>query len=273
MASENNKRRRKGSKQPPVEIWGSFFDTPEAEDSHAQYIDDEPYGRFSWRRFLHRFSLWKLISTLVALGILAFIGSLIFLTWVPQDLSEIQGYKAITLQNGNTPTPDIPTLLKKAIAGKEAVTFTEEDINSYLSTSLKPPTQSGPPLSHPHGVGIRLFDDYAEIVINRTIGNTYNQTVSMYVTVKAGDAHHIRIEYNGGEKILDTFPRGGRLGILPLPEGYTLILLQPAMESLAKAYADIFDLIKSSRYSPVLGKGKITLYPPPAQITTPSQTT
>ena len=72
------------------------------------------------------------IIFLLTIAILAGISWLVYNSWQPQETSSLPGFR----QKDNA--PDIPKIVKQAVARDASVSFSEEDINRYLASSLQP---------------------------------------------------------------------------------------------------------------------------------------
>lgn len=266
MAATNHKRRSR-KKQETLELWGSLYDEaspaagilPEPADESDETLPAVPEARV-------RFNIWKAVASLLMFTTLAAIGLLVALTWVPQDLSDIQGYRS------SAAAADLPGLFRRGAEKHEEVVFTESEINAYLANTLKF-GQKGifTIVARPYGVGVRIHDGYAELVIDRLLGSQVHQTVSIYLTFtirETEDARQITLEYRGGDPILGRMPRGGKIGLVPVPERY-ILMMHPAIEGLKDAYDDFFSAIAKSGYLPQFvrdehgGDNRLILYPPP----------
>ncbi len=210
------------------------------------------------------FSLLGNLIFVFTISIILGIGWVVYQTWIPQNLSDLSGYRQADV------APNIPELLRQANKKNAALTLTENDVNRYLASTLKA-SQNGilSPLARPNGVGIRFHDNYMEIIIERRIGISTMQTVSMYVTVvqEAAGTSPLpvtRLEFCASVDKNNVVSRGGTLGRLVVPQGY-MIFLRPAFENLAQAYGDILDSIVDSGKIIRISKGRVDLLPPPQQ--------
>ena len=210
------------------------------------------------------FSLLGNLIFIFTLSIILGIGWVVYQTWLPQDLSDLPGYRQADV------APNIPELLRQANKKNAALTLTESDVNRYLASTLKA-SQNGilSPLARPNGVGIRFHDNYMEIIIERRIGISTLQTVSMYITIVqevAGNSSLpvTRLEFCDSAEKNNVVSRGGTLGRLVVPQGY-MIVLRPAFENLAHAYKDILDSIVDSGKIIRISEGRVDLLPLPQQ--------
>lgn len=266
MAATNHKRRSR-KKQETLELWGSLYDEAAPAPGVLPDPPDEDGGLLpSPAEAKPHFNVWKAVASLLMFLTLAAIGILVALTWVPQDLSDIQGYRSTSA------AADLPGLFRRGAERHEEVVFTERDINTYLSNTLKF-GQEGifTIVARPYGVGVRIHDGYVELVIDRLIGSQVHQTVSIYLTFtikEKEDTREISLEYRGGAPILGRMPRGGKIGLVPVPERY-ILMMHPAIEGLKETYDDFFTHIAQSGYLPQFvrdkhgGDNRLILYPPP----------
>lgn len=184
---------------------------------------------------------------LLTLSFILGIGWLVWQTWVPQDLTQLPGYRKAE------EAPDIPDLLHKADKSNSVLTFTESDVNRYLASTLKA-SQNGvlSPFARPSGVGIRFHDDFMEVILERHVLSDVKQTVSMFISIRQeekgpGQLPVTSIEFCEGGKKNHYVNWGGTLGSITVPQGY-MIFLRPAFENLATAYKDFLSsLIDSGR--------------------------
>lgn len=203
------------------------------------------------------FSLAKLVGRLIIFGILIGIGFLIFWAWSPQDISQIPG-----LQENKKVAPNIPDLLERAQNGNFPLILSEQDINLYLNQKLNA-VQTGPIgiLSRFVGVYVKGYDGYGEITFVREIGGTY-QTVSIYVRPSSQESLEgpmVVTEYEG-PRFLGLIPIGGKIGNLPLPQGYLHFLL-PGFESLAKTLEPELDLLLDAHRPLQIRPGELQIVP------------
>lgn len=208
-----------------------------------------------------RFNIIYFTMTVVTFAILLVGCFFVYLTWEPQDMSDIEGYRQADA------APDIPNLLYKASKQNSTLTLSEADINRYLAKTLKISQQGlSATVSRPHGVGIRLHDGFLEVILERQIFDRFTQTISMYLTIQTvideNSPHpQIRVDFSGGEPLSFNVLCGGKIGMVPVPQGY-MILLRPALENLAQCYSDFLTQLTDSGYSIVIKPHEIKLLPP-----------
>jgi hypothetical protein len=207
------------------------------------------------------FSLLGNFIFLITVALLVTIGWGVCLTWIPQDLASIPGYRQ------PEQAPDIPQLLRKSSRDDVALTLTEEDINRYIASTLKA-SQNGilAPIARPHGVAVRLHNNYMEVIIERRIGVNILQTISLYMMVIQEPSLNsplpkTRIEFTSNNTAHTPLHIGGKLGSLDVPQVYMYLTI-PAFENLASAYNDIIsDVIDTGRIIRI-SEGKVDLMPP-----------
>lgn len=254
MPPEYNKQRKKKRKPKGEYLSGSYY----GSDGPS---DDSLLRRSKEERIRPRFNFIYFTITIVTFAILLIGCFFVYLTWEPQDMSDIEGYRQADA------APDIPNLLYKASKQNSTLTLSEADINRYLAKTLKISQQGiSATVSRPHGVGIRLHDGFLEVVLERQIFDRFTQTISMYLTIQAiideNSPHpQIRVDFAGGEPLHLNVLCGGKIGKVPVPQGY-MILLRPALENLAQCYADFLTQLTDSGYSIVIKPHEIKLLPP-----------
>lgn len=200
----------------------------------------------------------RLIIFLVLLVVSIFI----YRAWTPQNVNTIPGYGSG--ERSHSTPQDIPALLLRAQEANYPLFLSEKDINLYLGDVLRA-KQSGPMgiLARYEGVAVRLYDGYAEVVIVRTLGGRgYRQTVSMYVSPESQETINgpIVVTEYAGPRLLGGFPMGGRIGKLPVPQGY-LLLIKPAFDSLAKALAPELDILLDPHRPIQIKRGELQIHP------------
>ena len=111
----------------------SLHDLPEHENIVEHFYDpEEQAGQEKPVREKTPFSLIGNLIFLFTIAILAAISWLIYSSWSPQNTADLPGFR----QKENA--PDIPKILKQAINRDASVSFSEEDINRYLASSVHP---------------------------------------------------------------------------------------------------------------------------------------
>ena len=111
----------------------SLRNLPEHENIVEHFYDPEDQGsREKPIREKTPFSLIGNLIFLLTIAILAAIAWLVYSSWCPQQTDDLPGFR----QRENA--PDIPRILKQAINRDASVSFSEEDINRYLASSIHP---------------------------------------------------------------------------------------------------------------------------------------
>ena len=239
----------------------SLRDLPEHENIVEHFYDPEDQGsREKPVREKTPFSLIGNLIFLLTIAILAAIAWLVYSSWCPQKTDDLPGFR----QRENA--PDIPRILKQAINRDASVSFSEEDINRYLASSIHPQQHGALAIfaTNP-AAGIRLHggkerpdgtigEGYMEIIIERYTGIDSRQTISLFLTpFQSLDPHNYmavqtRFEFYNDETLPGGIHVGGTIGSLSVPQGYMIFLL-PAFENLLQAYLPPYCLRKSARCS------------------------
>ncbi len=245
--------------------------TEPEELADSFYEDDEnPKKR---RHEKKPFSLVGNIIFIITIGILLLIGWAIYVTWQPQDTSNIPGFR------DKTNAPDIPKILQQAINRDISVSFSEEDINRYLAAHIQA-NQHGPAAifaTNP-AVGVRLHggkigddgsvgDGYMEIILERYTGVDSRHTISLYMTAtQTIDTNNYmsamtRFEFFNDEPLPGGIAVGGAIGKLPVPQGYMRFLL-PAYENLLDTCFPLIRMIEESGLGIHFEEGRVNFTPP-----------
>lgn len=191
---------------------------------------------------------------LFALTLLVFLITAIALSFLPQDLEDLEGRTAAA--EATAPSRNIKRVLENAEAQDLAVTLTEEEVNQWLATQLKG-SQEGLLKSQVsyRGVWVRLRKDVLEIIIEREAFNRIH-TVAMHVEfeqlLEEGDKMNTQVNI-----------QGGRLGQLPVPEGYILLVMSGYQE-IGRVLKEEVSALKSMLMGKAvleISEGKLTLTP------------
>jgi len=157
----------------------------------------------------------------------------------PQDLSDIHGYDPDRRPQSRL---DLKQSLQNSLDRAYPVTFTEDEINRWLLSTLQ--TKQGGLLAADvslDGVWVRLEDGRAEVVLERKLlGRRF--TVSMFLEVEQSETEQgsiTDVQFHGGAfHPYLPFPKcGGRFGRLPVPQGF-LHLVMPAFKNLAAVFPE-----------------------------------
>lgn len=268
----NKKRTHKPKEHNDSSLWGSLLrkDPVDEEEelplapAEGDEDEDEDAPQTGILGLLHRlwkkFNFWSTVATGLFLSFTAGLLLLLIQLWTPQDLSDIQGY------GDSAPARDLEALIRNANGGP--VTITEEELNRYLRETCRM-RQPGifSIITHCQGVAVRLHNGYAELIFDRVLGANVHQTTAVNLTfsqeLKLG-IPELHADMRGGEPLLGSMPNGGSIGHVPLPRRY-VIMLGPALDSLASCYPAIAELVAEHRYCPIMtanGKDRrITLIP------------
>lgn len=252
----------------------SLRDLPEHENIIEHFYDPEEQPKKEKTvREKTPFSLIGNLIFLITIGILAAISWLVYSSWQPQDTADLPGFR----QKENA--PDIPRILKQAINRDASVTFSEEDINRYLASSIHPRQHGAMAIfaTNP-AVGIRLHggterpdgtmgEGYMEIIIERYTGIDSRQTISLFLTpFQSMDPHNYMavqtsFEFYNDETLPGGIHVGGTIGRLTVPQGYMYFLLSP-FENLLQAYLPLIHMIEENGMGIHISDGRMDLTPP-----------
>ncbi len=220
----------------------------EAEEGETTDLPAEEEGglRGWWRRL----SIWSVMATLLYLVFTGGLAYMVMEMWIPQDMSDIAGY------DDRGPARDLTLALRNA--GGTEISFTEGEINRYLRDTCRM-RQNGifSLLAHEQGLGVRIHDGFAELVIDRLVSTNFHQTTAVYLSFARDHSlghPSLRIDFRGGAPILDSMPRGGSIGQVGIPQRY-MEMLRPALCTLAECYPEFVSLIQQYGYYPEFTQG------------------
>ncbi len=255
MASGENRKRNKKRTGGDRSLWGSLFRREdEAQEDFMRHTffrqpGEEEEPRFSpynalsmlWKKF----NFWTTTAILLFLTFTIMLLMLLVNMWIPQDLKDIEGY------TDNGTARDLSALIRNA-NGHE-ISFTEAELNRYLRDTCRL-RQTGifSIIAKCQGVGVRIHNGYAEIVIDRIIGANIHQTTTVHLTFSRKMEHgrpKLHVDFNGGEPLLGNMPRGGSIGSINVPQHH-IRMLKPALETLIACYPDIVEQIELYGYCP-----------------------
>lgn len=252
----------------------SLRDLPEHENIVEHFYDPEEQPKQEKTvREKTPFSLIGNLIFLLTIGVLAAISWLVYASWRPQEMESLPGFR----QKENA--PDIPKIIKQAISRDASVSFSEEDLNRYLASSVHPRQHGAMAIfaTNP-AVGIRLHggreqadgtmgEGCMEIIIERYTGIDSRQTISLFLTpFQSIDPHNYmavqtRFEFYNDETLPGGIHVGGTIGKLAVPQGYMIFLL-PAFENLLQAYLPLVHMIEESGMGIHISDGRLDLTPP-----------
>ncbi|MDB4408821.1 hypothetical protein N9165_02000 [Akkermansiaceae bacterium] len=186
----------------------------------------------------NRGSALKRLFLLVAFLLVVGMGFTVYLSFQPQDLDGISGYRS----DDRLENPiDIPARIEAAAKSRQPITLSERQINSWLAANLKV-KQEGKlaDVVDMKGVWIR-FDKVeggrAEIVIEREVRGIIH-TSSLYMRFerkkKENGAFTTTVRKDGG-RFLGAVLIGGRFGQLKVPQGF-ILFTQDAYKSLGALF-------------------------------------
>jgi hypothetical protein len=206
--------------------------------------------------FFHKFITLFLTITIVGLGVAAYYAT------QPQDLSDIKGYST----NGKVVgVKDVKTILRNSINRGFPVTLTEQEINTWLTSTLKTKQGGllGSQVSLDH-VWVRLLEGYAEVIMERKVFG-FPMTVSMFIKIGKVPGKHgmiTQVKLDGGPYLPDAPQplRGGHFGQLVVPQGF-LVLVLPAYAKLSALFTEEKNLGAQSMSDIKIQEGKMILNP------------
>lgn len=261
MAAAVNRKRKHKREAKDRSLWGFLFHPgAEGEDmmrgtlfSHTEEDeeeDEEEQGPLTLQGLLRRIrravNLWVIISAGLFLGFTALLLLLLVRMWIPQDLRDIAGYE------DNAAARDLAAIIRNA--NGEPVTITEAELNRYLRETCRM-RQTGifSIITHCQGVAARVHNGYLELVFDRIMGANMHQTTAVNLTFSQENqlgTPELKVEFQGGEPLFGSMPKGGSIGCIPIPQRHVM-MLKPAVESLLACYPDITEQIREHHYCPV----------------------
>ena len=190
------------------------------------------------------------LVTLAVLGLSA----AVYFTFEPQDLSDIEGYRP-----DSTTVPasgrNLEAVLKASLRNGMRATITEKEINDYLLQTLRL-DQQGPLKGYVslEGVWIRFQDGWAEVIIEREINVEQFQrrhTVAIHLEIEQllGEGGVMTsginpVGHNTGHLSRLTSPNAGRLGKVPVVEGY-LRVVDASFYNILNLFPEISETFKA----------------------------
>lgn len=199
---------------------------------------------------------------LAFLGATAGLGVALCFAILPQDLSDIGGYKSA---DGTSRPRDLKVVLKNSHDRGYPLTLTETEINQWLAQTVSGKQGGiwGGQVSLDQ-VLVRLEENVAEVILVRSIlGKQF--TVSMYLQIErmeGNDGPYTEVRPHG-EPFHPDFPKppkGGRIGRLSVPQGF-LLLVMPSYKNLAAAFPEEITMAFPDMVRIHLEKDQITLDP------------
>lgn len=262
MPGTSNKKRTKKRAEEETSLWGFLFNNDEQNQDitktaffghpgEEEETETPPAQRNILQEIWRRFNFWSILAISVFLLFTIMLVSAVLSMWTPQNMRDIAGYS----DNGSA--RDLGALLRNA-NGQE-ISFTEAEINRYLRETCRL-RQTGifSIITHGQGVGIRIHDGYAELVIDRMIGANIHQTTSVNLSFNQEIEHGrpvLKVDFKGGEALAGDVPRGGSIGTFGLPDRH-ISMLAPALSTLMDCYPEISEIIEEHGYCPYFSKGQ-----------------
>ena len=164
------------------------------------------------------------------------LGGVIYLTFQPQDMTDIAG------KGKKTSLIDVSSRIGQAAKSRKSVVITEREVNTWLASILTA-RQEGRSAEFLDlsitGVWVRFSENNggrAEIVLERLLQGRPH-TVSMYFRIEheKKDNRWTTYIHKDGGLFLGVVPLGGRFGKARVPQGF-LLFVKPAFEELGKTF-------------------------------------
>ena len=191
---------------------------------------------------------------LLALALLVFLFAAIALSFLPHDLSDLEGRN----EDGTAtpPSRNIQKVLENADKQSIQVTLTEEEVNQWLAAQVQGSQEGALAQSVQfRGVWVRFKEGSAEFVFER---EAFNRTHTIAMGVK------IEQTISGNNQMSSNIDwPGGRLGQMPVPQGY-LLLVMSSYKELAEVMApEVASLKKllAGKATVTFEEGKMILEP------------
>lgn len=255
---ENKRRTKERRVRERENPWGSLMRSQhEAEPLHGGFIGEEEEGdscdvrTSSLGNFWGRLNVWSIAATLLFLLFTGGMAYLVVQMWIPQSLHDVVGYD----DRGN---PRDLTLALRNAGGAE-VSFTEGEMNRYLNDTCRM-RQGGifSLIAHEHGLAVRIHDGYAELIIDRVLSTRLHQTTAVHLSFSREQVQgipHLKVDFRGGPPLLNSLPRGGRIGHVGVPQRY-MEMLRPALRTLMESYREFVSLVQQHGYYPEFTQGR-----------------
>ena len=146
---------------------------------------------------------------------------------MPQDMTDVDGRN----EDGTSapPTRNIQKVLENAASQSIPVTLTEAEVNQWLADQVKG-SQEGKLASSIkyRGIWVRFKEDSIDLIFER---EAFNRTHTIAMEMK------IQQTISGNNRMQTGITRpGGRLGQMPVPQGY-LLLVMSSFEEFAEVMA------------------------------------
>ena len=271
-SSQNRKRKRKVKRPDSASLWGFLFhrETPPNDMTsgtlYARNGDEDADAPQQEKGMLaelwSRFNFWSTLAVVLFVSFITILIVGVVRMWQPQSLRDIAGY------NDKKASRDLSVLIRNANGA--AVSFSEGELNRYLRDTCRM-RQTGlfSIFANAQGIAVRVHDGYVEVVVDRLVGANMHQTTAVNLTFQQLQAHGrpvLKVDFHGGPPLMGSMPRGGRIGLVGVPQKHIQVL-QPALETLLDCYPDIVNTIEEYGYCPVFeagahdGEGRITLIP------------
>ncbi len=221
--------------------------------------DDSSYGSGSF------IDIWNIVAVLLFLFLSGSLITVCLLMWVPRQLDDIKGL------HDDAPVHDIFATLRQTAGAPYTYSFSESELNRYIKKTCRMRQDGALSIvAHPAHLALKIHDGYGELIITRVIGSHLHHTISVYVSFVYTGEHaqrRVSLQLRPGNEDDGLFPRGGRIGQLPIPQRYMQMVL-PSLESLLDVYPELTKLIQTHDFLPVFqreseaSEGRLLLIPP-----------
>ncbi len=222
-------------------------------------IDELPYGSGSF------IDIWSIVAVIIFLFLAGSLIIVCLLMWIPRQLNDIKGL------HDDTPVHDLFATMRQTDGAPQYYSFSESELNRYLKQTCRMRQKGALSIvAHPAQLALKIHDGYGELIITRVIGSHLYHTISVYVSFSYSGEHaqrRVSLELLPAGEDTGLFPRGGRIGQLPIPQRYMQMIL-PSLESLLDVYPELTRLIQTHDFLPVFqrdnneSEGRLFLTPP-----------
>lgn len=190
---------------------------------------------------------------LLALLLLVLLLTALVLTFLPQDLSDLEGRESTS----ETPR-NLQRVLENAAEKEIAVTISESELNQWVNSRITGEQTGALKNSVSYqGTWFRLKENHVDIIIEReAFGRAHTVAATFGIE---------QLESPDSSTSTQIHWRGGRLGQLPVAQGY-LYLVRSSYLTLAEALDSELAALRSilgSRVSLTIQDGELVLQPRP----------
>ncbi len=233
-------------------------DKESSKESSKDSSKDSSKGKRKAPPPTKRGTFFKNLFFVSLLGLVVIWG-LAYLSFDPQDLSDIEGYQK---DRNDSPLPllggrNLGTVLENAVKNKHGVRITEEEINNYIRRTLKFEQEGWfKSFVTSRGVWVRLEEDVIEVIIEREVWGK-RHTISMLLRPEQSKQEDGRINTSVNR-------REGKWGRTRVVRGF-MYLTNSSFTALREAYAEeteqVWDMFRG-RFQIKVSDGVMELSPP-----------